>query len=219
MNMEGKEPLYSRPDPGPKKEPVPEGFELAIPVDHAAEIYQQEQPKNWAENSTFEMTLPFYGFEHVDLQTGHADQVGGDYSRWLEAKHSKSKNLRGPDNALPHDYTAPQAWRTAIPEELYSSSYITEKSLKYLENHVSKNPDEPFFMMMSYPDPHHPFTPPGKYWDMYEPEDMPLPESFFSNTQAPPNVAWAHQRRDDGNQVTTGMGLFAAASEREVRER
>ena len=32
--------------------------------------------------------------------------------------------------------------------------------------------------MMSFPDPHHPFTPPGKYWDMYDPNEIPLPESF-----------------------------------------
>ncbi|WP_330221507.1 sulfatase family protein [Marinomonas phaeophyticola] len=31
---------------------------------------------------------------------------------------------------------------------------------------------------MSFPDPHHPFTPPGKYWDMYNPDDIPLPPSF-----------------------------------------
>ena len=218
MNMEAKEPLYSKPELEVGKEPVPTGFELAIPVNHSAEIYQQEHPKNWLEDSSFEITLPFYGFEHVDLQTGHADQVSGDYTRWLESKHPNSKNLRGPDNALPHDYTAPQAWRTAVPEELYPSSYITEKSLEYLENHAANNMDDPFFMMMSYPDPHHPFTPPGKYWDMYKPEDMPVPDSFFSNTRPPQNVAWAHQRRDDGNQLTSGMGLFAASSEQEVRE-
>ena len=218
MNMTPLEPRYGRPEPAAGKTPVPEGFEHAVPVDHDSEIYDQEHPKNWLEGSDFEVTLPFYGFDHVDLQTGHADQVSGDYTRWLETKYPNSNDLKGPENALPHDYTAAQAWRTAIPEELYPSSYITEKSLDYLDHHVASNADDPFFMMMSYPDPHHPFTPPGKYWDMYKPEDMPVPDSFFSNTQPPPNVAWAHQRRDDGNQVTSGQGLFAAASEQEVRE-
>ena len=123
--------------------------------------------------------------------------MSGDYTRWLETKYPNSNDLRGPENALPHDYTAAQAWRTALPEKLYPSSYITEKSLEYLENHVASNADNPFFMMMSYPDPHHPFTPPGKYWDMYKPEDMPIPDSFFSNTQPPPNVG--PPGRDEGN--------------------
>ena len=33
--------------------------------------------------------------------------------------------------------------------------------------------DAPFFLMVSFPDPHHPFNPPGKYWDMYKPEQFP----------------------------------------------
>ena len=218
MNMTSNEPRYGKPMPEYGKTPVPDDFKLAVPVDHEDSYYDQEHPKNWHENSNFEVKLPFYGFDHVDLQTGHADGVGGDYTRWLEAKHPNSKSLKGPENALPFDYTAAQAWRTAIPEDLYPTSYITEKSIEYLEHHTVDGANNPFFMMMSYPDPHHPFTPPGKYWNMYKPEDMPLPESFYSNTAPPLNVAWAHQRREDGSQITNSQNLFAAADEQEVRE-
>ena len=81
MNMTPLEPRYGRPEPAAGKTPVPEGFEHAVPVDHDHEIYDQEHPKNWMEGSDFDVTLPFYGFDHVDLQTGHADQVSGDYTR------------------------------------------------------------------------------------------------------------------------------------------
>ena len=40
--------------------------------------------------------------------------------------------------------------------------------------------------MVSFPDPHHPFTPPGKYWDMYRPEEMPIPHAFEVNDWDPP---------------------------------
>ena len=53
---------------------------------------------------------------------------------------------------------------------------------------------------------------------MYKPEDMPLPESFYTNTPPPPSVAWTHQRRDNGSQITGSQSLFAAADEQEVRE-
>ena len=36
----------------------------------------------------------------------------------------------------------------------------------------------PLFMYCSWPDPHHPFTPPGAYWERYDPSDIPLPETF-----------------------------------------
>ena len=218
MNMTDNEPRYGRPEPEEGKKPSPDTFKLAVSVDHEDPYYDQEHPKNWGEHSDFEIQLPFYGFSHVDLQTGHGDEVGGDYNRWLETKHPNSQSLKGPQNSLPHTYTASQAWRTAIPERLYPTNYITEKSIKYLENYAAQAEDMPFFMMMSYPDPHHPFTPPGKYWDMYKPEDMPLPESFYTNTPPPNNVAWAHQRRENETQITNSQGLFAAADEREVRE-
>tara|TARA_B100000749_G_scaffold50053_1_gene36001 strand:- start:221 stop:1840 length:1620 start_codon:yes stop_codon:yes gene_type:complete len=218
MNMTSNQARYGKPEPEDTKKPVPRNFQLAVPVDHENSYYDQEHPKNWGEKSNFEVELPFYGFNHVDLQTGHADGVGGDYNRWLETKYPNSQSLKGPENALTHDYTAAQAWRTAIPEELYPTSYITEKSIEYLEGHVKEGEGKPFFMMMSYPDPHHPFTPPGKYWNMYKPEEMSLPDSFFTNTAPPLNVAWAHQRREDGNQITNSQGLFAAADEQEVRE-
>ncbi len=98
-----------------------------------------------------------------------ATRPGGDYDRWLDARDPKAKNLLGPKNSLPHDYTVPQAYRTAIPEELYATSFLGERACAYLDEAQG---DEPFFLMVSFPDPHHPFNPPGKYWDMYKPEQF-----------------------------------------------
>ena len=74
----------------------------------------------------------------------------------------------------------PQAYRTAIPEELYSTAYLGDRGEAYLTNDA--DPDAPFFLMVSFPDPHHPFNPPGKYWDMYKPEQFPVPEAFRAMT-------------------------------------
>nr|MCS5628477.1 sulfatase-like hydrolase/transferase [Planctomycetota bacterium] len=37
---------------------------------------------------------------------------------------------------------------------------------------------EPWFLQCSFPDPHHPFTPPGEWWDAYDPNAMPVSETF-----------------------------------------
>src|SRR5262249_35006643 len=63
-------------------------------------------------------------------------------------------------------------------EELYPSSYIAERTLAYLDDYCRSGDQRPFFLQCSFPDPHHPFTPPGRYWDMYDPAAMPLPPSF-----------------------------------------
>ncbi|MFX1445775.1 MAG: sulfatase, partial [Promethearchaeota archaeon] len=65
------------------------------------------------------------------------------------------------------------------PEELYPTTYITEKTISFLERYTRGNyGNKPFFLHCSIPDPHHPVCPPGKFKDMYKPEDIELPHSF-----------------------------------------
>jgi arylsulfatase A-like enzyme len=124
--------------------------------------------------------------------------------------------LRGADNALPHDYVCPQAWRTAVPEELYPTTYVEREAISFLEQRAAA--DDPFFLQVSFPDPHHPFTPPGKFWDLYDPADVTLPESFLDVTnQPPPHVEWARAQRDAGTAVRNLPSCFAV-TEREARE-
>jgi arylsulfatase A-like enzyme len=143
---------------------------------HSAE-YDLEAIPNWTTPLAERIGEDFYGFEHVEVVANHADGASGDYLLWARAKNPDFDNLVGPENALPSDsIDAPQAWRTAVPEEMYSTSWIAERSQAWLQE---RSRDEaPFFLQMSFPDPHHPFTPPGKYWDMYSPDDIPLPTSF-----------------------------------------
>jgi arylsulfatase A-like enzyme len=180
--------------------------------------YDQEHPKRWQAGHDFSMQLPFYGFEHVDLCTAHGDQVGGHYYVWLKSRRADADSLRDHANQLPHDYVCPQAFRTAIPEELYPTAFVADKSCEWLDRYVVGNGEKPFFLMVSFPDPHHPFTPPGRYWSMYAPQDMTLPASFQpgNRTLARP-VAWAGAQREAGKANTVGPAAFAV-NEREARE-
>jgi arylsulfatase A-like enzyme len=114
---------------------------------------------------------------NAQLVTGHADEVGGDYERWLKAEGGDWNARRGRKNGLPDDRIAtPQAWLTGLPEELYPTSYIAQQTEKYLQTRGEES--KPFFIQCSFPDPHHPFTPPGKYWDMYDPDNIELPKGW-----------------------------------------
>ena len=180
--------------------------------------YDQEHPKRWEPGRDFDMQLPFYGFEHVDLCTAHGDHVGGHYYVWLKSQRADADALRDRKNQLPHDYVCPQAFRTPIPEELYPTSYIADKSCEWLDRYAAGDRGRPFFLMASFPDPHHPFTPPGRYWSMYRPQDMALPPSFHhGNRPLARPVAWALAQRESGKAVVTEQAAFAV-DEREARE-
>ena len=175
--------------------------------------YDQEKVASWEQKGRAAMDMPYYGFSHVDLLTGHGDSAGGAHLLDQRAALGDPEKLRGPVNQLPHDYTCPQAIRTAIPEELHSTFWVRDRTIDYLSS--AERRDRPFFGFVSFPDPHHPFTPPGRYWDMYDPDDMVLPESFSNRSDhPPPHLKWL---RENGELGKAAYGA-ALVSERQARE-
>ncbi len=218
QNFTGLPPILSRiRRAGGRRAPAGSLAEARKP-DAAAAAYANEDPRMWRDDD-FEVPTPFYGFDHVDLCTLHGDLVGGAYRRWLRDQIMDPNALVGRANQLAHEYVCPQAWRTAVPEELYPTRYIGERGIDYLQGHVSRTAGNPFFLMLSFPDPHHPFTPPGKYWDMYDPAEASLPPSFYDiGQEPPPTLRWALDERAAGK-VDRDRGQFLfAVSEREARE-
>jgi arylsulfatase A-like enzyme len=200
-----------------------EGFALpppdlaqAVRRDLSGPEYGLEEPAFWAKTDA-RVATPFYGFGHVELVTGHGDIVGGDYMRWLLAREPNALRLLGPENSLPHDYICPQAHRTALPEQLYHTAYIGERAAAFLREHKARS-ESPFFLMVSFPDPHHPFNPPGKYWDMYSPDDFAIPEAFQRNDWTPPpHVQAAIDARASGKANLKGMNTIGVTA-REAQE-
>jgi arylsulfatase A-like enzyme len=139
--------------------------------------YLAEREELWTADPTRSIDLPYYGFERVEFACGHGDQMSGHYRAWARERLPGIDDLIGPANALPGSALAPQAWRTAVPEELYPTSFVEQRTIAALE-HFARNDGSPFLLQCSFPDPHHPFTPPGRYWDMYAPADIDLPPSF-----------------------------------------
>ena len=153
-------PVIGIPEPDPQLTRPPERLREARK--DIGGRYDQELPSTWAKDPEFEPVFPYYGFQHVELCIKHADQVVGHYERWLRERHPDPDSLRGAKNQLPgNDYRGPQAWRTRMPEELYPTSYVAERTMAFLEEHVDSGQERPFFLQCSFPDPHHAFTPPA----------------------------------------------------------
>ncbi len=123
---------------------------------------------------------PYYGFDEVILTTGHGDVCSGTFVEWLEEQQYENLDLFKNRMRAIFEYY----YDTILPEELYPTTYITDKTVEFLENYSEgDNRDKPFFLHCAYNDPHHPVCPPGKYKDMYKPEDIELPSNFKDGEQ------------------------------------
>lgn len=177
--------------------------------------YTHEHPDHYDAPELFQFPKPYYGFDHVRMVTRHSDQCGGHYLQWLRTQTNEWQEIRDRANQLPHEYSCPQAYRTAIPEELYPTTYIRNEAQTYLRDR--ENSDAPFFAFVSFPDPHHPFTPPGKYWDMYDPDDFEVDVPFEAHHNPPPQLSeW--KRLFDAGVIPDNQEQAFMASERQLKE-
>ena len=177
--------------------------------------YENEHPGTYEGTDYHELPSPYYGFDHVRMVTNHSDECGGHYLQWLKRQTNEWACLRDRKNQLPHNYSNPQAFRTRIPEDLYPTSYIREEAKAYLN--ARSGQEEPFFAFVSFPDPHHPFTPPGKYWDMYDPEDFEIDLPFDAHKNPPPQLKEWKRLMDEGV-IPSNLQQAFMAPERQLKE-
>lgn len=147
-------------------QPILAGPEHRMPDSNA--FWESAESKDWRG--------PFYGFDTVDMLIGEsvASVRGGHYAAWLKDVAPHAVALYQPENALfgPLD-DLDEVWKSAIPDELHYNTWITDRACAFLE---SQEAQDSFFLMVSYPDPHHPFAPPRPWCDMYDPADIVMPD-------------------------------------------
>jgi arylsulfatase A-like enzyme len=193
------QPFFAAPNPPLEHEgPAPLIDEAWKPD---PDRYEQEQPGNYDAETPYQVNLPYYGFRHVEMVTGHGDRCGGNYQQWFRQNCPNWKELTDPANELPHDYSCHEAYRTAIPEEFYPTTWIANRAIDYVN--ASAAEADPFFAFVSFPDPHHPFNPPGKYWDMYHPDqfELGLPYEAHSNPTPPMRVLTERWQQGQGPEI------------------
>ena len=167
----------------------------------------EEEPANYMGTARYDIKSPYYGYQHVDLVTSHGDRCGGHYGQWFRENAPDWKALHDPKNQLAHNYSCPQAYRTPISEDLYPTAYIRNRTIDYVKSRADE--DAPFFTFVSFPDPHHPFNPPGKYWDMYNPDDFEVSLPYDAHKNPTPPMQWLHKNwKGDGGQTTPQTALM-----------
>ncbi len=177
--------------------------------------YTKEEPASFQGDKETPFEGPYYGFQHVDMMTSHGDRCGGQYGQWFRENVEDWQALHDPANELPHNYTCPQAYRTPVPEEAYPTAWVADRAIEYIEGR--KDQDDPFFAFVSFPDPHHPFNPPGKYWDMYSPDDFDVELPYDAHENPSPPMEDATQMWEQGKTPAIPQMPFRA-DDQHIRE-
>ena len=121
---------------------------------------------------------------------GNADPTGFDYWNVL------------PGQGLYHDpvMLEPDGEKT---HKGYTTDIITDFSLEWLEN---RDKERPFFMMCHHKAPHRPWDSDEKHAQMFEDEDVPMPDNFFDDYANRSNAA-----------KDAKMRVFGHMSERDLK--
>ncbi len=122
----------------------------------------EECRRRWDEHELDDWHGPYYGFEHVDLSIGHGVRVTGHYGRWLE-EHFPDVARNVADWRGEALVPGVQLFDSPVPIEAHHSIWCGERAAA---NIAAADPDQPLFLWVGLPDPHHPFAPPREALDL-----------------------------------------------------
>ena len=160
---------------GPEADPFPKGWDQI-----------EDEERYWQD--PIPAPEDFYGFERLALAIDHGARLSGHHLRWALKRGGQRETLI-PD----YDATAPGAhrsehwWQIYQPpyeEGLHSTHFVAEETLAFLRE--GANSEAPWLAFCSFPDPHHPLTPPGDWFFRHRPEAMTLPASRFDDLAEAP---------------------------------
>jgi len=128
----------------------------------------------------YENGLPKHGFDTIiDKST---------YKKWLSAQQIPSL----PDDmefytkkSLPVSLDEVAKWMNsdysphAVYDEFSIGTFFADQAIEFLD----KNKEEPFFLWLSFHEPHHPYYFPIEFADLYDPDSLSLPKGSLEDDQ------------------------------------
>ena len=154
----------------------------------------EESTESWHAGRWDGWTGPYFGFDKAQLVIGHSDAAfasGGHYGQWMQEHHGPTDGLTGRLRRA-RDATP---FRSPLPLEAYHSTWVGDRAVDAVSRLGAE--DRPFFLYVSFPDPHHPFTPPEPYASMFEGCDFPAPHARPGENETKPRHYLAAERGDD----------------------
>ena len=104
------------------------------------------------------------------------DEIWQADGLWSYALPESQEIRRNTQRGLPFE-------AAEVHDSVYRDGKLALKVIKDLNKLKASN--QPFFLTMGLMKPHLPFTAPQKYWDLYDREDIELPESYVQPATTP----------------------------------
>jgi len=96
-----------------------------------------------------------------------------------------------------HELERGAAWeKVNVLDETYADGRIATHAIDRLRK-LTQSKGKPFFMAVGFVRPHLPFSTPEKYWELYDPEKLPMPEYEDDPVGTP---SWAVKKRGEIDQ-------------------
>lgn len=139
-----------------------------------------EDPASWTIPNTFK---PAPRFDPDGLAIIAKEKAG----LAAQGKHDLVKWVRGEPWGSPE-----------IPDDALTDGSLAAKAIETIGELSAK--EEPFFLAIGFMNPHLPFVAPEKYWDLYDPATIKLPDNYRSRPGDPPRSAkgWSELRHYSG---------------------
>ncbi len=126
-------------------------------------------------NDEASWSVPFQPDKVIDYCL--EESTGGQLTR-EEAYFSNQK--LGQNKSLPRG----AAWEKAdVGDDAYADGRIAREGIRRLKDYSASK--QPFFLALGFTKPHLPFCAPTKYWDIYDPDALPIAELTVPPIGAP----------------------------------
>jgi len=134
-----------------------------------------------------------FGFDYVHQVSGKGASAnyGCNFTAYLEEKGllerhiGRYKNLGGTPQGL--EMLRRVVGPAVLSEDDHIDAYTGRQGAEWL----NANEKEPFCLWLSFPGPHSPFDGPGRFAEMYDPDEMELPPAYWDELDGKP----AYQRK------------------------
>lgn len=138
-----------------------------IPTREAVHGWEQHYP-HWRG--------PYYGFESVELALGHTTYgMAGHYGAWVRDQIGAEamQTLQHARSLATGIGFGGEGYEWDIPLRLHNSVWTADRAIDFLQQ---RDREQPFFLVASFEDPHHPHCVPTEFTERVSPDDVPLPD-------------------------------------------